>query len=211
MQHLKNIGVGFLVSFVGSIPLGYLNVIGFEIYRSTGISNVISYLLGVVCIEFLVIYLTLVFANALAANVKLLKFIEVFSILFMFFLAYLFFSGAHSDPNNATVFVTVSQNFFLAGICYSCLNFIQIPFWLSWNLYLLNANYIEVSKFKKYFYLLGTSFGTFCGMLALILLLHHFTGTIDFLSKYLMKIIIPLVFTGLGVLQAVKLGRKQYR
>ena len=50
MQNLKNISVGFLVSFIGSIPLGYLNVVGYNIFNSSGLSATVNYLLGVVFI-----------------------------------------------------------------------------------------------------------------------------------------------------------------
>jgi hypothetical protein len=43
MKAIKNIFIGFLVSFIGSIPLGYLNVIGFEIYSKLGVSNLILF------------------------------------------------------------------------------------------------------------------------------------------------------------------------
>lgn len=211
MQNIKNIGVGFLVSFLGSIPLGYLNVIGFDIYNSEGTRSTVLYLLGVICIEFFVIFLTLIFANKLNKKENLLKFIEGFSVVFMFTLAYVFYSSASSDEANKSFFSNTSNNFFFAGILYSCLNFIQIPFWLSWNLYLLNGKYIEVSNSRKYFYVFGTIAGTFCGMLLLILSLHYFASNVDFLSKYLMQIIIPLVFLGLGIFQAVKFYKKYYR
>ncbi len=208
MQSLKNIAVGFLVSFVGSIPLGYLNVVGFKIYNSSGITPTFLYLFGVICIEFFVIYLTLIFANKLASNTKLLKFIEAFSVLFMFVLAYVFYSSGNSDNIDSTVFKNAYDSWFLTGIVLSCLNFIQIPFWLSWNLYLLNGNYIEVEKSRKYFYVFGTITGTFCGMLVLILSLNYFANNVDFLSKYLMQIIIPLVFLVLGIFQALKFYKK---
>ena len=208
MQNVKNIFVGFLVSFIGSIPLGYLNVIGFEIYKSRGLFSTIHYLLGVVIIEFIVIFSTLHFANKLNQNSKLLKFIEAFSTVFMFVLAYVFYSSGNSDDASKTIFSGIDQNFLLTGILYSALNFIQIPFWLSWNLYLLNGNYIEVSNTRKYFYVFGTIIGTFLGMLILILSLHYFATNVDFLSNYLVQIIIPLVFLGLGVFQAVKFYRK---
>jgi hypothetical protein len=210
MQNIKNIAVGFLVSFLGSIPLGYLNVIGFDIYNASGFQATLFYLLGVICIELCVIYLTLIFADKLNRKEKLLKFIEGFSVLFMFTLAYVFYSSAKSGDSHSTVFSSIGQSFFVSGIVYSCLNFIQIPFWLSWNLYLLNAKYIEVSKSRKYFYVFGTIAGTFCGMLTLILSLHYFANNVDFLSKYLMQIIIPLVFLGLGLFQAIKFYRKYY-
>jgi len=59
MQIIKNILVGFLVSFIGSIPLGYLNVVGYDVYRNTGLNATIHYLLGVILIEFFVIFGTL--------------------------------------------------------------------------------------------------------------------------------------------------------
>lgn len=210
MQNLKNIAVGFLVSFLGSIPLGYLNVIGFDIYNSEGIRSTMFFLLGVICIEFWVILLTLIFADKLFKKEKLLKFIEGFSVVFMFILAYIFYSSANSDDPNRTVFSNTCDNFFIAGIVYSCLNFIQVPFWLSWNLYLLNGKFIEISKGRKFIYVFGTIAGTFCGMLALILSLHYFANNVEFLSRYLMKFIIPLVFVGLGVFQGIKFYRKYY-
>jgi hypothetical protein len=88
MPNLKNIFVGFTVSFIGSIPLGYLNVIGFTIFQSSGILSTLYYLLGVIVIEFFVIFGTLLFAEKLHKNLKLLQYIEAFSILFMFFSIY---------------------------------------------------------------------------------------------------------------------------
>ena len=212
MQKLKNIFVGFLISFIGSIPLGYLNVVGYEVYKKFGLEETIFYLFGVISIEFLVIYFTLLFANQLIANKKLIKFIEAFSIIFMLLLAYIFYSSASKEAENQSVLEKyVDYSPFVVGLILSCLNFIQIPFWTSWNLYLLNGNYIEISKSRKYFYVLGTVLGTFCGMLVLILSLDYVTNQTDFLAKYLMKIIIPMVFAGLGIFQAYKFYKKYYK
>ena len=209
MQKTKNIFVGFLVSFIGSIPLGYLNIVGYDVFRKFGINETIFYLLGVISVEFFVIYFTLIFANKLIENKKLLKFIEAFSIVFMFLLAYIFFSSASKETANQSVLEKyVDYSPYVVGVILSCLNFIQIPFWTSWNLYLLNGKYIEVSNSRKYFYVLGTVLGTFCGMLVLILSLDYVTNQTDFLAKYLMKAIIPLVFVILGLLQAFKFYKK---
>lgn len=205
MQNIKNIAFGFLVSFIGSIPLGYLNVVGFQLFQKSAIQPTIWYLLGVISVEFFVIYFTLIFADRLAANTKRTKYIEGFSVLFMFILAVIFYFGSNSKTD-----FTISFDYspFVLGIVLSCLNFIQIPFWTGWNLYLINGNYIEVSKSRKYFYIAGTIVGTFCGMLTLILSLHFFASNVDFLSKYLMQIIIPLLFFALGVYQAISFYKK---
>ena len=211
MQKLKNIFVGFLVSFIGSIPLGYLNVVGYEVYQTFGLNETIFYLLGVIIIEFFVIFITLLFANQLIANKKLLKYIEAFSIIFMFLLAYIFYSSATKDVSTQTILEKyVHYSPFVVGLILSVLNFIQIPFWTSWNLYLLNGNYIEIAKSRRYFYVFGTIIGTFSGMLVLILSLDYVTNQTDFLAKYLMKIIIPMVFVGLGIFQAYKFYKKYF-
>ena len=212
MQILKNIFVGFLVSFIGSIPLGYLNIVGYEVYKSFGINETIFYLLGVILIEFFVIYFTLLFANQLISNKKLIKFIEGFSIIFMFLLAYIFYSSASKETSSQTVLEKyVDYSPFIVGIILSCLNFIQIPFWTSWNLYLLNGKYIEVSKSRKYFYVFGTVFGTFSGMLVLIFSLNYLTLEFEFFKLFLFQFIIPIVFVALGIFQGFKFYKKYYK
>ena len=209
MKPLKNIGVGFLVSFLGSIPLGYLNVVGYEVFSLSGINAALLYLLGVICIEAIVIYFTLIFANRLMDNKKLIRYIEGFSIVFMFVLAYIFYASSSGKTTPVDNLHKYSSPFVL-GIVLSCLNFIQIPFWTGWNLYLLNGKYIEIKKSLKFLYVFGTLLGTFSGMITLILSLDYITNKSGFLSKYLMGVIIPLVFAGLGIFQAIKFYRKYY-
>ena len=212
MVNLKNIFVGFLISFLGSIPLGYLNVVGYKIYSEQGLLTTVFFLLGVVFIELFVIYFTLIFANKLAANVKLTKIIEGFSVIFMFILAYIFYASASKSANDGNEFSHFGYwGTFTTGIFLSAINFVQLPFWTGWNVYLLNEKYIEISKSRKYFYVFGTLVGTFAGMLVLIVALHYFTNQTDFLEKYLMKLIIPLVFVALGIFQAIKFYRKYFK
>ncbi len=123
------------------------------------------------------------------------------------------FSPSNSSATKQATETSVLEKYveyspFVVGVILSSLNFIQIPFWTSWNLYLLNGNYIEISKSRKYFYVVGTLIGTFSGMLVLILLLNFVTNETDFLAKYLMKVIIPVVFIGLGLYQAFSFYRK---
>lgn len=212
MQNLQNIFVGFLVSFIGSLPLGYLNIVGYEVFQQFGLNETIWYLLGVISIECIVIYLTLIFANQLMNNKKLIRFIEGFSVLFMFLLAFIFYSSSNQNTSEASVLEKyIDYSPYVVGVILSCLNFIQIPFWTGWNLYLLNSKYIEISKSRKYFYLIGTLIGTFAGMLALILSLNYLSNQTDFLANYLMKVIIPLVFIGLGLFQAFSFYKKYIR
>lgn len=209
MQNLKNFIVGFLISFIGSIPLGYLNVVGFNIYKQSGLTSTLNYLLGIVCIEFIVIYLTLIFANELTKNEKLNKFINIFSVIFLFILAVVFYFGANNADKNTQEFSAINVNYFIVGLLLNSLNFVQIPFWTGWNLYLINNIYIDIFSFKKYFYIIGTTIGTFSGMLALILTINYFVKHFTTINPNIISKIIAIILFGLGLFQLLKLCFKK--
>ena len=209
MKLLKNILVGFVVSFIGSIPLGYLNIAGFELHRQSELPTTIWYLLGVVTIEVFVIYFTLVFANSLAANKKLMRFIEAFSIIFMLALAVYFYVQHLKTYSSKQVFWSYDvASPYVLGLMLSCVNFMQIPFWTGWNLYLINGNHIDPSAEKKYYYIIGTALGTFFGMLVFILSMDALEATFSF-SGFI-SLVIAVVFGIMGIVQGWKFYRKYY-
>ena len=212
MKALKNIFFGFLVSFLGSLPLGYLNIIGVDVFSKWGINSLISYLLGVIFIEALVVYLTVLFANKLATNKRLLKFIDFFAVFFLFLLAYLFYTNSNKTVNPQH-YLEEYQNYspFLIGLVLCGLNFLQIPFWMGWNLYLLNAKSISLNLNLKFYYILGILVGTFFGMLLVIVLLDSLSENLFSFSKYIMPIVIPLFFATVAIFQAIKVYKKYYR
>ena len=207
MQKLKNSLVGFLISFVGSIPLGYLNVIGYQIYAKNGLHSTLAYLFGVVLVEGIVIYGTLKFANFLALQKKWIKRIDMFSICFLLVLGMSFFLQSASSTTNSAL---ISRLPFFTGLIFSGLNFIQIPFWMSWNLYLVNNKYISIAKPIYYFYIFGTIFGTFFGMLGLILGLSYLSQSNLILNALIISKAIPILFFGMAIFQIIQFYRKYY-
>jgi hypothetical protein len=209
MKALKNIFFGFIVSFIGSLPLGYLNIIGVEILSKLGMNPLLSYLLGVIAIEAVVIYYTVIFSTQLAENKKLMKSIDFFAVFFLFLIAFLFYSYSNQtqqEHNYLEDYIQYSP--FLIGLVLCGLNFLQIPFWMGWNLYLINAKYITLSQKLKFHYILGTLVGTFLGMLSVIVLLDSLSQKIIDYSKIVIPIVIPLFFIGLACFQARKVYKK---
>ena len=211
MKALKNIFVGFLVSFVGSIPLGYLNVIGFDIYSKLGMNSLFFFLLGVISVEMFVIYFTLIFAKQLVNNKKLMKIIDFFAIFFLLIIGYSFYASANQTIEQQDVLDKYAMySPFLIGVFLSAINFLQVPFWTGWNLYLVNGNYISIVNKLKLFYIAGTLVGTFMGMLSLVLILNTLDQNTTSFSKYVIPIVIPLFFVILAVVQMVKVYKKYY-
>jgi threonine/homoserine/homoserine lactone efflux protein len=174
--------------------------------------SLVFYLLGVISVEIVVIYFTLLFAKKLVANQKLMKAIDIFGILFLLLLAYSFYSHANqTTESKANLEVYLKYSPFLAGFFLNCLNFLQLPFWTGWNLYLMNGNYISIEKKGKYYYIFGTALGTFLGMLTLIGVLQTLSENTSGFSKYIMPIVIPLFFVVLACLQIFKVYKKYLR
>jgi hypothetical protein len=212
MKPFKNIMVGFIVSFLGSMPLGYLNIIGVEVFSKFGMNSLVSFLVGVIIVQTVVVYFTVIFANQLLNNKKLMKVIDFLAVIFLLLLAYLFYaySGQTTkDHNYLQQYVQYSP--FLIGMVLCALNFLQVPFWVGWNLYLMNANHISLIKKLKYHYILGTLLGTFFGMLTAIVALDSLSHTAFSFSKYIMPIGIPVFFIVLAFFQASKVYKKHIR
>jgi threonine/homoserine/homoserine lactone efflux protein len=209
LKILKNILIGFLVSFIGSIPLGYLNLIGFEIYRNSSLIKLIYYLLGVLIIEALVIYATLYFAHKLNLNPKWRRLISFFSIIFLLFLTYYFYAKTHYSQERDTSFQSfLKYPAFITGFILSSLNFAQVPFWLSWNLYLVNEKYISEINNWKMLYLLGTLLGTFLGMLLLILSINMVSNS-GWINQNSLSQNIWILFLLLAIFQIFQFIRKK--
>lgn len=216
MKSLKNILVGFLISFLGSIPLGYLNLVGLEIYTKSGLHDLVFFLFGVIVIESLVIYFTLLFAKQLLNNKNIMKMIDFFAVGFLFVLAFVFYFNFNFNFNSTAQSTDTFQNYliyspFVIGIVLNCFNFLQLPFWASWNLYLLNGKYIEADRNLKYYYVAGTLAGVFLGMLSLIVVLETFFQKTNKFSRLIIPVFIPCFFILLGGIQVYKVYKKYFK
>lgn len=211
MKVIQNIAIGFTVSFLGSLPLGYLNIVGLEVYSKLGLASLVLYILGVIFIEAFVAYYTLIFANQLVQNKKLMKRIEVFGVFFLLIVAFVFHQKSSNTVHGEGYLDTYLQwPIFWTGVFLSSLNFLQIPFWLAWNLYFLNGNYISIYKRLKFYYVGGTMIGVFFGMLFIIYFLDKIHKQVAFLTAYLIPVIIPIFFVVMAGFQAYKVFKKYF-
>jgi hypothetical protein len=211
MKQLKNIIIGFLISFFGSLPLGYLNIVGLQIFQKSGLESVIYYIFGILSLEIFVIYFTLIFAKRLVANKKLMKYLEIFSIFFLFFLAFIFyFQSVESKTTPDFLDQYLEYSAFSIGFIGNCFNFMQLLFWTSWNLYLINNQYIYIHKKLKFWYLFGTILGIFFGILTFIFSVNQLSSNFEKKSTIILSIFIPLFFLVIAFFQTFRFYKKYF-
>ncbi|MCG9794026.1 hypothetical protein [Flavobacterium algicola] len=211
MQILKNIMVGFAISFLGSLPLGFLNVVGIEVYGALGLKGACLFILGIILVQAIVCYYTLIFVNELLQNKNLMKWIEIFGIFFFLIIAYIFYNHT-GDPAHGGGYLESYHGWpiFWVGAFLNSLNFLQIPFWLVFHLYFINKKYIEVNNGLKFYYVGGTMVGVFCGMLLVIYFLGKIAKEVSFLTDYIIPIILPALFVIMAIFQIYKVYTKYY-
>ena len=207
MKILKNILVGFAVSFIGSIPLGYLNLFGYQIFTTSNFNQLNLYLLGVLCIEAIVIYTTLKLSAKVSMNPKWKNYISIFSFIFLLVIAVLTYNSTSNESNSLDKYnAYLSYSAIISGLILSSLNFAQVPFWMSWNLYLTNEKYIVVEDKKELFYVLGTIIGTYFGMLAIIFSIQAAKNK-EFISPNFFSKYIWVIFLVLAIFQLFQIIR----
>ncbi|SDR67975.1 hypothetical protein SAMN05216503_0345 [Polaribacter sp. KT25b] len=155
--------LGFLISFIGSLPLGYLNIICLQILVAQGHLAITSFILGVIAVEFFVLKVVSFGAKWLVKQKKLLLAIDIFTILFFTSIALYFIS------NNDETFVLSQLEFatypFLLGLLLNGLNVIQWPYWSGIYIYVYRNNKLKTTKKANYLFIVGALIGTGIGML----------------------------------------------
>jgi hypothetical protein len=211
MTSLKNLAVGFLVSLVGSLPMGYINIVALKIFDTQGMPSLISFLLGVVTIEFFLILITLRSAKWLLSHNKVVKAAELLSILFVVLIALSFYMEPAESGSDISLHFLAAYPPLILGLFLNALNLIQVPFWTGWNIYLIRAEMIDVKGRRKFAYVSGTSAGTFSGIMLFVLFFQQIYKTASGFSSNLAYHFFPAILMLMAVFQAFKFYKKHYK
>jgi hypothetical protein len=205
---LKNSIAGFMVSFIGSVPLGYLNVIGYGIYKEYGTFALTEYLCGILLAESVYLYGILYLLKDVGLKNGLIKKLGIASIIFLLLLAFFYWPSSQNYQTDEYSPAKIIVIPFLTGLVLNALNFTQVPFWAGWNLYLLNNKSVNFTGKLKHYFVAGAVTGTFLGMLTLIFLLSAVPEKI--ISPSVLQYIYPFIFIALAAYQLFKLLRLFY-
>ncbi len=201
---------GFIISLLGSLPLGYINIVALQITLEKGNIDSIYFILGIVFIEIFVLKATSYGAMWLVSQKKLLQFIDIFMIFFFICIGYYFFSNIGTKQNFSLSNIKFSQYPFLLGLLLNTLNFIQWPYWSGVYIYLYRNGNLT-TKTKKNYFIIGALIGTTIGMI----LFSQFGKLLLFDNKnqfntYL-NTIFAVLFLVLALLQIIRFYLKQYK
>ncbi len=205
----SSFALGFFISLLGTLPLGYLNVISLQILLEKGNWAAASFIFGIVAVEFFVLKIAAFGAKWLVEQKKLLLFIDIFTIVFFSGIAFYFFFNIGNEKNFSLSQLQLIQFPFVLGLVLNSLNFMQWPYWSGIYLYLFRTEKIKPKTNQNNIFITGALLGTFAGMMLFAQTGNYFL--IDkkaAIGKYL-NIIFTLIFSGLALIQLINLFWKR--
>lgn len=166
---------GLLISFIGALPLGTLNITAFNIAASQNVSEAMLFSFAAILVELIVVRITLLGNNRINFNGRLSFYIMPLAVVFLLYLAISSFMSIGVDPemNTGTTVFPMIQSSILLGLLLSILNPLHIPFWMSWNRALLAKNMLHKKMGSYTSYMIGIGIGSLGALMLFIFLGKH--------------------------------------
>lgn len=155
---------GLFISFLGTLPLGTMNIAAMQISVSDGLRPALLFALGVLLIEIGYVRLSLVAMNWIRQHQRLFKFLEWVTLIIIVALAVSSFIAAADPGVKKNVVLSNTIHRFWLGVTMSALNPMQIPFWFGWSTVLFTKKVLLPKNSHYNMYILGIGIGTFVGM-----------------------------------------------
>jgi len=160
---LKIFLTGLMVSFLGSLPLGTLNIAAMQISVSDGVTQAMLFSAGSLLVEIIYVRISLVAMDWIRKQEKLLKALEWVTLLIVVALAASSFYAAIHPSVKGNVVLNSTLPKFILGVVMCAVNPVQIPFWFGWSTVLFTKKVLLPRNDHYNLYIIGIGIGTFIG------------------------------------------------
>jgi threonine/homoserine/homoserine lactone efflux protein len=200
---------GLMISFLGSLPLGTLNIAAMQIGIQEGIKDAVYFSLGSLLVEMIYVRISLVGIDWISKQERLMKIMEWITLAIVLGLAIGSFLAAASDaPEEKNAFLKNNMHRFLLGMLMSAINPVQIPFWFGWSTVLFTKKILEPVKAQYNSYIIGIGVGTLLGNCVFIFGGKWLVQRIANSGQYL-NWVIGGIFTVTAIIQLIKMLTKK--
>lgn len=196
------------VSFVGSLPLGTLNIAAMQISVSDGIMAAMLFSMGSLLVEIIYVRLSLVAMDWIRKQEKILKALEWVTLIIVLALAASSFYSAMHPEVKKNIVLSSSLPKFILGLVMSAVNPVQIPFWFGWSTVLFTKKVLLPRKDHYNSYIIGIGIGTFAGNCIFIfggLLIANSISN----NQHILNWIIGGIFAITAIIQLIRIIKKK--
>lgn len=199
---------GMLVSFLGSLPLGTLNVAAMQISVSDGVVAAMLFSLGSLLAEIIYVRLSLVAMDWIRKQEKIFRILEWVTLAIVLALAVTSFYAALHPSVGKNVILSSNLPKIALGFTMSLVNPVQIPFWFGWSTVLFTRKVLLPRNDHYNIYIAGIGIGTFIGNLLFIFGGQFIADKINN-NQDVLNWVIGSIFLVTAIIQAWKMWRKK--
>jgi threonine/homoserine/homoserine lactone efflux protein len=200
---------GMLISFLGSLPLGTLNVAAMQIGIQENIQNALYFSLGSLMVEMIYVRISLIGVDWIRKRERLMKLMEWATLIIIIALATgSFIAATKGGAHTKNLLLQNNMNRFVLGMFLCAVNPVQIPFWFGWSTVLFTKKILQPIKSQYNSYIIGIGIGTFMGNCVFIfggkLIVQKIANSQQYLNW-----VIGSIFTLTAIIQLVKILRRK--
>jgi len=165
IELLKVFLIGFLISFLGQLPLGNMNLTATQLSVQENLRNAWKYGLGIVLIEIIYLRLALTGMDWVVEHKQLFTIMGWLTVVVFIALGVLAFIMARKQTSaKKGLLLNNKMNRFWLGVVVSAINPAQIPFWFLWSTQLLNSKLLMPTNGQFNLFTAGAGLGSLAGL-----------------------------------------------
>ncbi len=196
-----------MISFLGSLPLGTLNVAAMQIGIQESILDAMYFSFGSLLVEMVYVRLSLVGIDWVRKQQRLMKAMEWITLGIIVALAVgSFIAATKTGGTGKNVMLQNNMHRFLLGMFMCAINPVQIPFWFGWSTVLFSKKILEPVSRQYNSYIVGIGLGTLAGNCVFIFGGKWMVQKIANSQQYL-NWVIGGIFALTAVIQLIKMMR----
>ena len=157
--------LGFIISFLGQLPLGNMNLTATQLSVQENLRNAWKYGLGIVLVEIIYLRLALTGMDWVVEHKQLFAIMGWLAVIVFIALGVLAFVMARKQASTKKgLLLNNKMDRFLLGVVVSGVNPAQIPFWFLWSTQLLDSKLLMPTTGQFNLFIAGAGLGSLAGL-----------------------------------------------
>lgn len=156
---------GMLISFLGQLPLGNMNMTATLLHVQENAKNAWKYGIGIAIVEIIYLRLALTSMDWVMTHKWLFTILGWVTMAIFLLLGVASFIAARKQaPDKKGLLLNNKLDRFLLGVSISALNPVQIPFWFTWSMYLVRERLLTQGFLQYNVFTICAGLGTLIGL-----------------------------------------------
>lgn len=194
--------IAFILSFLGSIPIGLITLTIAQKTIQNGRRSGLMIALGATIMEFVYTFIALLSLEFFTQNTAIGNYIKTFALV-LFFILGIYYLWKKSNPHHQKI-SPYNYYDFLRGFIVGMMNMLIVPFWIFLGIWLESNGILFQNKIEVIIFSLGSALGALLAFLGYILLSEFIVQKSKEINRYANKAI-GIIFLGLGFFQLFNL------